>query len=220
MQTNEIDLGLSVIWASHNIGASLPSEAGDYFAWGETMAGKADFAWATYRHTGPHPADEDTDGLWSHIRKYTVPDGEKGADWHDAAGNFRGDGQTALAPSDDAATANWGGDWRMPTRAEMEELATQCTWRWMSEGEYADGSLAGHMVTGPNGASIFLPAAGCRLRADVSEKGAAGYYWSADMDEDYSALARLLSLDSGCASASASRARYVGLSVRPVRPKK
>ncbi|HJH59770.1 MAG TPA: DUF1566 domain-containing protein [Bacteroidetes bacterium] len=76
-------------------------------------------------------------------------------------------------PQYDAARANWGGTWRMPTKIEFEELIDNCTWRWMGKLGYK-----GYMVTGPNGNSIFLPAAGYRYGTSLDGAGSHGRYWS------------------------------------------
>ena len=141
-----VDLGLSVKWATCNVGANSPEEYGDYFAWGETSTKE------TY--------DEDncpTDGLSiSQLQSQGYIDG---------AGN--------LNPQYDAATANWGGDWRMPTYDELNELRKRCTWTWTTQ-----NGVKGYKVEGPNGNSIFLPAAGYRDGSSLSRAGSLGYYWS------------------------------------------
>ena len=73
----------------------------------------------------------------------------------------------------DAARANWGGDWRMPTEAEMKELLEECKWKWTKQ-----NGNRGYRVTGPNGNSIFLPAAGCRDGSSLDYAGSFGCYWS------------------------------------------
>ena len=73
----------------------------------------------------------------------------------------------------DAARANWGGDWRMPTYDELKELITKCTWTWTTQ-----NGVNGYKVTGPSGASIFLPAAGYRYGTSLNHAGYRGYYWS------------------------------------------
>ncbi|MCD8303544.1 MAG: hypothetical protein LUC86_01770, partial [Prevotellaceae bacterium] len=115
-----VDLGLSVKWATCNVGGSYPSVYGDYYAWGETST-KSSY-------------DEDN------CKTYNVSMGS-------IAGNS----------SYDAARANWGGTWRLPTADEIDELIDKCDWEWTTRGGHA-----GYKVTGPNGNSIFLPAAGWR----------------------------------------------------------
>ena len=141
-----VDLGLSVKWASCNVGAESPEEYGYYFAWGETSP-KSDYS----KGTG------DTYGLSISTLK------SRGV--IDANGN--------LTAAYDAATANWGDNWRIPTLDEMKELIAECTWEWTTQ-----NGVKGRKVTGPNGNSIFLPAAGSR-HDTLLHAGNRGYYWSA-----------------------------------------
>ncbi|MBR3076094.1 MAG: hypothetical protein IKH11_10140, partial [Bacteroidales bacterium] len=83
------------------------------------------------------------------------------------------DNKTVLDPEDDAAHVNWGGSWRMPTAEESDELITKCTWTWTTQ-----NGVNGRLVTGPNGKSIFLPAAGLRYDTYLGSAGSNGYYWS------------------------------------------
>ena len=142
-----VDLGLSVKWASWNVGASSPEEYGDYFAWGETVTKS--------RYTESNSV---TFGL--------SMGGLKSRGIIDADGN--------LTAEYDAATAIWGGSWRMPTKAEQDELLTNCTWEWTTM-----NGVYGCKVTGPNGNSIFLPAAGDRINTSLLGAGSNGSYWSA-----------------------------------------
>lgn len=87
-------------------------------------------------------------------------------------------------PQYDAATANWGGSWRMPTQKEIEELCLRCTWVWTTQ-----NGVNGMEVTGPNGNSIFLPAAGYRWWSSSNYVGSGGLYWSSTPDEDYDIIA-------------------------------
>lgn len=140
-----VDLGLpsGIRWASCNIGATTPEGYGYYFAWGETDS-KKDYSWATYKYANV--------GEFYHYKftKYCT----------DASSGDNGfiDNKTVLEPEDDAATANWGDVWRMPTDAEWTELREQCTWTWT-----AQNGMNGYQVASKtNGNSIFLPAAGFR----------------------------------------------------------
>lgn len=163
-----VDLGLSsgTLWAPMNIGAAKPEEYGDYFAWGETTA-KDTYGWSTYKWM----SEGET------INKYTFADGKTEACWYDQDGNFIGDGRTTLDPEDDAATAAWGSDWRMPTNAEWEELNDECSWTW----EAVNG-VEGYTVTSKtNGNSLFLPAAGCRVGSDLHNSGPYGRYWCSEL---------------------------------------
>lgn len=142
-----IDLGLSVKWASHNVGASSPEGYGNYYAWGET-ATKSSY----------YGDNSTTYGLsYSELQ---------------SRGIIGSDGN--LTASYDAATANWGGSWRMPTRDEIKELVNNCTWKWTTY-----KGVNGRLVTGPNGNSIFLPAAGYRHGTDLYDAGSYGDCWSA-----------------------------------------
>ena len=94
---------------------------------------------------------------WKHVTKYTIADGQTEGIWYDAGGTFIGDNKTTLEAADDAATRKLGSPWRMPTKEEIRELLDHCTWNWTTQ----DG-VNGCEVKGPNGNSIFLPAAGYR----------------------------------------------------------
>ena len=111
----------------------------------------------------------------------------------------------------DAATANWGGDWRMPTHTEMTELSNKCTWEWTTQ-----NGVEGYKVTGPNSNYIFLPAAGYFNGASFNS-GSCGYsyYWSSTTDSN-AGIAYRLRFDSGSHNLSNSSRDY-GYSVRPVR---
>ena len=120
------------------------------------------------------------------------------------------DKKTILDQEDDVAHVKWGGGWRMPTKAEVEELNSKCTWTWTSL-----NGIKGYKVTGPNGNSIFLPAAGYRKDTDVYRCGSTGYYWSATLDEDNSTLAYFLKFyDGGYYLGNGYREN--GLTIRPV----
>ncbi len=150
-----IDLGLSVKWASCNVGAEKPEEYGDYFAWGEVKP-KEYYAWSTYKYCRGS----------DNMTKYCTS-----SSWGIV------DNKTVLDPSDDAATVNWGGVWRMPTRAEQDELRKKCKWTWTSQ-----NGVKGYKVIGRNGNSIFLPAAGYMYEGTLFYAGSGGYYWSSSLD--------------------------------------
>lgn len=143
-----VDLGLSVRWASYNVGATAPEEYGDYFAWGE-ISPKDDYTLQTYQYW----TDYDGDGYLG---------ADECAEFDDISGN----------PQYDAATANWGSFWRMPTAEEIEELIDNCTWDWTTL-----NGVTGMRVTGPNGNSIFLPAASYRYGTSSYDVGSEGCYW-------------------------------------------
>ncbi len=110
----------------------------------------------------------------------------------------------------DAARANWGGTWRLPTSAEIDELINNCTWTWTTQGGHK-----GYRVTGPNGNSIFLPAAGYRNESSLLYAGSYGSYWSSTPRESGTNSSYELCFDSGGRSRG-SYSRYCGRSVRPV----
>ena len=147
-----VDLGLSVKWANMNVGAKKSSGFGTYFAWGETKP-KEYYSWNTYAWSK---------GNSQYLTKYSTADR-----------------RTQLAPADDAARANWGGKWRMPTIDEYEELINpaNCKWEWMTK----DG-VNGYKVTGKKtGNSIFLPITGFRFYADTQFRGIMGVYWTSTL---------------------------------------
>ena len=178
-----VDLGLSVKWATCNVGASKPEEYGDYFAWGETSTKKI-----YDRDNCP------TFGLSiSQLQAQGYIDGE---------GN--------LTSQYDAARANWGGSWRMPTEYEWQELIDKCKWEWGKV-----NGVKGNKVTGPNGNSIFLPAAGYRYGSSLYLAGSNGLYWSSTPRESYSSSAYRLGFDSDLHCMNSDYRSY-GPSVRPV----
>ena len=181
-----VDLGLSVKWATKNVGASSPSDYGEYFAWGETR---------------PKLRYDDSNC-------FDCLDGKYVGRW----GTYRLGGQTRITPTSghDTARENWGGSWRMPTDAENEELCNKCTWTWTSQGGHE-----GYKVTGPNGNSIFLPAAGWRYGTDTDFVGDCGFYWSSTLSWSNSDCACDLFFNSSGHGTDGS-SRRDGRSVRPV----
>ena len=181
-----VDLGLSVKWANMNVGATNPEGYGEYFAWGET-ATKTTYDWSTYFDTN--------DGGRS-FTKY----------------NNNG-GKTILDPEDDAAHVNWGGSWRIPTKAEWQELLDNCTWTWTTQ-----NGINGYKVTsnkaGYTDKFIFLPAAGYRSGSDLDYVGSDGEYWSSSLHGNSYGAWRLRLNSHSLGSAS----RCYGRSVRPVLP--
>ena len=156
-----VDLGLpsGTLWADRNVGADSPEAYGDYFAWGETEP-KSTYNWSTYKWC---------QGSNNTMTKYCTD-------------SFYGtvDNKTVLDLEDDAAYVNMGADWRMPTYDELNELRNNCTWTWTSK-----KGTKGYKVTGPNGKSIFLPAAGYRNDSSLYDAGSYGDYWSASLNESY-----------------------------------
>ncbi|MCQ2193679.1 MAG: hypothetical protein MJZ28_01875 [Paludibacteraceae bacterium] len=101
------------------------------------------------------------------------------------------DSLTTLLPEDDAATANWGSAWRMPTREEQDELREGCDWEWTKD--YNGTGVAGRIGTSKtNGNTIFLPAAGYHRNGHLYRMGGYGFYWSSNLSTDTNAIAYIL----------------------------
>jgi len=156
-----VDLGLpsGLLWATRNVGASSPESYGGYFAWGETRT-KLYYNWSHYRYCN---------GSYNTLTKYC----------NDSDYGYNGftDNLTTLQPSDDAATANYGG--RTPTYAEWQELINNTTVTWTTQ-----NGVTGRLFTAPNGNSLFLPAAGYRREGSLENAGDNGYYWSSSLGTD------------------------------------
>ena len=189
-----VDLGLpsGTKWATCNVGATNPEAYGNYYAWGETEP-KTTYNWSTYKWC---------DGSYDTLTKYCT---------RSSYGTV--DNKTVLELADDAARANWGGQWRMPTDDEWTELRENCEWTWTSN--YNGTGVAGRIVTSNiNGNSIFLPAAGYRYDDDLCDAGSDGGYWSSSLavNSNY-AWVVFFGSDDVVRSGSG---RYCGRSVRPV----
>ena len=188
-----VDLGLSVKWATCNVGATEPEEYGDYFAWGETER-KSTYNWSTYKYCN---------GSQYSLTKYCT---------NSSYGTV--DNKTTLEAADDAARANWGGSWRMPTDAELTELREQCTWTWTTQ-----NGVYGYKVTskksGYTNKSIFLPAAGYRYDSSIYNAGSNGYYWSSSLYTGSPSYAWDVSFSSDGVYRGRDNRSY-GFSVRPV----
>lgn len=183
-----IDLGLpsGTKWACCNVGASMPEEYGDYYAWGETQP-KAMYNWETYAYCHKN----DSVGYWEMV--------------------IENIGSDIAGTCYDAATANWGAPWRMPTKAQCDELRTNCSSVWTTM-----NGVNGRKFTGPNSGTIFLPAAGYREYWQIYDlAGSSGLYWSSTLYEDNSYAWHLL-INSGGVDAY-DLYRDEGMSVRPVR---
>ena len=147
-----VDLGLSVKWASMNVGAKKVSGFGSYFAWGETQP-KDYYSWNTYAWSK---------GDSQFLTKYSTTDRK-----------------SQLAPIDDAARANMGGEWRMPTVDEYEELMNpdNCKWEWTAQ----DGVNGYKITSKKTGNSIFLPITGFRYYGDIQFRAISGIYWTSSL---------------------------------------
>ena len=192
-----VDLGLpsGLKWASCNVGATTPEEYGSYYAWGETTP-KDNYSWTTYKYAN---------GAYDKLTKYcseTI-----------YGNNGFTDDKTVLDPEDDAAHVNWGGSWRMPTAAEVEEFLSNCTWTWTTQ----NGVNGYQVASKTNGNSIFLPAAGYRLGTNLNGAGSGGYYWSSSLRDDFPYNAWYFDFYSGDHGGNGrNRFRTIGFFVRPV----
>ena len=199
-----VDLGLSVKWANMNVGASSESDFGKYFAWGETTGYDSSdghsFAWANYSLCS---------GSQTTMTKYCNKEGYGTVD-----------NKTTLEAADDAATANWGSPWRMPTKAEMQELAdtksntADYTWELTT----VDGHKGYRITRNSTGANIFLPASG-NYGSSLYDQNYYGYYWSSSLDEESGSNpsnSYYLGTNNSNAGVYGWNSRYLGLSVRPV----
>ena len=160
--TDYVDLGLSVKWATCNVGASSPEEYGSYFAWGEVNP-KTIYNWNTYKWATAIWNEEYSEWSCETSTKYNTVDNKKTLDYED-----------------DAATVNMGKNWRMPTIEEQQELIENCTWTWIDD--YCKTGIAGNIITSKiNGNSIFLPAAS---HHDQNNKYGDSYDDTYDVEED------------------------------------
>lgn len=184
-----IDLGLSVKWASCNLGAKEPWEFGDYYAWGETEI-KSLYDWSTY--------------------KYFTQNAEM-SKYNNNVGSYYFDNKTTLESSDDVVQIEWGRGWRMPTEQEINELCQSCTWEWITL-----NGTEGCRVIGPNGNSIFLPAAGYKS-SEVWHEREFGYYLSSSLGSN-SFYCCYMYFDSDSYGWSDECARDYGHTIRPVCP--
>ena len=204
-----VDLGLSsgTKWANMNVGATSESDYGLFFAWGETTgyAGSHDFGWTNYKWSAGSK-----DG--KQFSKY-VPSYEP-TYW---GGEGSADNKTKLDLEDDAAHANWGGSWRMPTYAEVNELlATETdanyTWTWTS----VDGHNGYRITNKSTSATIFLPAAGYWDGTSLTEQGNRGLYWTSSLFDSPRGL--ILYFSNMTTPGSDFYPRSYGFTVRPVCP--
>ena len=200
-----VDLGLpsGLKWAECNLGAEKPEDYGDYFAWGEVepyYSSQDPLTWKEGKSEGYNwPSYKWGNGASSTLTKYNT-DSPRGSV----------DNKTVLDPEDDAAHVILGGKWRMPTDAEWIELIAKCTWTRTTQ-----NGVNGRLVTGPNGNSIFLPAAGRRYDTNFDDAGSLSYYWSSSLYTVLPDLAWYVYFYSVTVRRNYDY-RYHGFSIRPV----
>lgn len=188
-------------WATMNIGASQPSDYGLYFAWGDTQGytaeqvgsgeGQKYFGWADYKY-GNGTSSPGATGM----TKYNATDG-----------------LTTLEAVDDAAVANWGGSWRMPTTAEFQALGAAVNTAWTQV-----NNVYGILCTDKTDSSktLFFPAAGSCSNGSVEDEGDFAVYWSSSLYANDRRYAYYLYFDSDGAYWNGNGIRYFGFAVRPV----
>ena len=207
-----VDLGITsggkkLLFATCNVGASSPEEYGDYFAWGATE---------------PYYTSYTMDGTSVTITSWK--DGKSAGYSLANAPFYSGSAYTTyttagevLAAEHDAARANMGGEWRMPTTEEMQALYDNTTSTWTDN--YNNTGIAGRIFTGKGdyaNSSLFLPVAGYFFDGTSCNNGGSyGYYWSSTLDS--SSSGRDLKFNSGNVNPQYSGHRYHGFSVRGVR---
>ena len=211
MKTHEyVDVGLSVKWATMNVGAESVTDRGNYFAWGETTGhafgsgyqfSEGNYAWY--------------DGVTGKYTKYK----HDGSSWD----------YEVQESDDDAATRNWGGMWRMPTKTEWEELLNEdnCTWTWTTDYKGDGSNVAGVIVTskivGYTDKSIFLPATGIYNGDNNTGRNIYANYWSKSLYTDNAGYGFAWKLEILYNAGSLDRRqvqneyRYYGIGVRAVR---
>lgn len=206
-----VDLGLpsGTLWATFNVGATKPEEFGDYFAWGETKP-KDVYDWSTYKWAKPNSSAN-----ISNLLKYNSGACSYNSGYY-SYGDISGtiDNLTTLLPEDDAATANWGFDWRMPTINEINELINNCEYSLTKV-----NGISGIKYTASNGNSIFFPAAGEKFGNGILKSDDILILLSSSIDQDTPIFANCL-YDTPYNKSFGGCNREHGHIVRPVRSKK
>ena len=191
-------------WATTNIGAEKPEDYGYYFWWGDTVGYK--------RENNKWVASDGSNSNFSFDSSNAPTYGKSISTLQSEGWIVTRDGTYVLAPEHDAAQKYWGGDWRMPTRQEFDDLNNKCDWIWTTM-----NGVYGYIVRGRGSYasnSIFLPCAGCGFGTSLNDAGFYGSYWSSVTDSDYD-YAWGLDFHSSYHSTTFG-GRYCGWSVRPL----
>ena len=214
-----IDLGLSVKWATFNVGATAPEEYGDYYTWGDVDTYYKDgYAHETTMYYYQWK-DGKTDGYTWKNYKWNNGNGASLTKYcNNSNFGYNGftDDKTVLDPEDDVAHVAWGENWRIPTQTEIQELLDNCDWTWTTRNN-VNGYLVTSNVAGYTNRSIFLPAAGSQsTNSGLRGAGTNGYYWSSSL---YNTPAQAYGIKINDSSHDIyDLYRYGGYSVRPVCP--
>ncbi len=191
-----VDLGLpsGTLWATRNVGAENPEDCGDYYSWGEVET-KSNYAASYYK--------------WCHVvnsiiklTKYCT----KAANGYE---NFV-DSLVVMEPEDDVARLKYPNG-QMPSPEQLTELIDTCTWAWTEV-----NGMNGYMVTGPNGNSMFLPAAGYRTQTSIKSVGVTGNYWLNSIQPIAPLNARKINFSATLYNLNGS-SRQLGYTIRAVR---
>lgn len=190
-----VDLGLSsgTLWATCNIGADSVTGLGQYFAWGEVKT-KQVYAWSTY--------------------KWSVKGDSVMTKYCSSTYCGKVDLKYVLLPTDDVATVLWGSEWCMPTFSDLDELQRDCQWSWQNN--YKGSGVNGCLVVGPNGNSLFFPAAGKFDDDETEDVNVECNYWTSSVLYTYNEAANVLNLRFE-GSLTDALERCEGCSVRPVK---
>lgn len=204
-----VDLGLSVKWATCNLGAQRPEDSGYYFAWGETNP-KESYELETYKYYRVNEYRAISYGV-APTRNYLF------IDYYipliEVTAQDIKTGACNLKPKDDAATANYGKNWRMPTNKEWEELIKKCKWTWN-----CSNGVWGYIVTSKQTKnSIFLPASGFAEYDILLSKNELGRYWASSANYHIMEYADAMEFSINKKDMK-SLGRWIGLSIRPVCP--
>lgn len=221
-----IDLGLpsGTLWAEHNLGATKATEYGAYIVWGENGSTEQNY----------NDGIKSTGYDWNSDYLYHGTDNKGTFDKYVTDSQYGTvDNKTTLDPCDDAATVNWGSNWRTPSNKQLQELIDNCTLTWFEKDNDTFDGVAGYRVTSNiNGKSLFFPAAGLLYGgghipydhdATLNRGGKEGVYMSCNLDEEYTRQGCLLELYAPTNNDNDvevdSYFRIFGISVRPVRVK-
>ncbi|MBQ0030271.1 MAG: hypothetical protein MJZ24_08110 [Paludibacteraceae bacterium] len=194
----DLDLPSGTKWATCNVGATKPTEYGDFFAWGETQP-KENYCWETYKW-----CTVDANGDIDKVSKYVL---------RNSYGEV--DNKQVLDAEDDAATANWGRAWRIPTKEQQRELIKACDWEWVKD--FNGSGVTGYWGTSKgNGETIFLPGGGFMDGNALYKAGNPGFYLSSSLFEDYSTRAYYIYFYNSDYIFCYHNFRYIGQNVRAV----